>query len=135
MPRCRNTGCENQAAEDWHDYCQRCLGGVVLAPDRPNEGGPVSESPLRVAMKEAAGFAERPWDDEPSVIVGIMAGILEEALETNPLDRPTEGGVMLTPTQVTALARWAQAADEVGKSGWGPRFDAAMKVAKEVTRA
>lgn len=130
MHKCRNTGCENQTAEGWHDYCQRCLGGASLAPDRPSDGGPVPESLLREAMKEAAGLAERPWDDEPSAIVSIMAGMLADALEGN----PTEGGVMLTPTQVTALARWAQAPESGGTSGYGPLFDAAMKVAKEVTR-
>lgn len=39
---------------------------------------------LEAAMREAMGFAQRPWDDEPSAIVGIMAGILEDALESDP---------------------------------------------------
>lgn len=29
MPKCRNTGCENQTAEDHHDYCQACLLGCL----------------------------------------------------------------------------------------------------------
>lgn len=143
MNKCRNTGCENQTVEDWHDYCLTCLE-ILYDPDKPlaccgicSKRCPSSDADgwkcAKVGHRWYLACSEDHW--------GQMCAkdpILSEALG---LERrrqhalPGPGRVMLQPAQVAALASWARAEEEGGVSGWGPLFDAAMKAAKEVTRA
>ncbi len=128
MYKCRNTGCENQTVEKWHDYCERCLDGRCGACGKQWAGSNRGWSGIQIGNRRYMGCSEDHWNQVRAENPGIDKAMAPEAL-------PGPGRVMLHPDQVAALASWARAEEEGGVSGWGPRFDAAMKVAKEVTRA
>lgn len=70
MPECMNTGCTNETAERWHEYCQRCLDALGQAPKAPSGKVSDRDAAWRLAVTY---FSMDP--DEAEVVVQFVADV------------------------------------------------------------